>query len=111
MTLTTTTRWNTSPRDKAGRYLPARREATVNGYELEKGTAYQFDLYEGGKVVTCHWTGTVDPDGWPMTVEANTEEAAIAAAAKRQKHMDRLQGRAPVGHFIDARARQLEEQN
>jgi hypothetical protein len=46
-----------------------------------------------------------------MTVEANTEEAAIAAAAKRQKHMDYLQGRAPVGHFIDARARQLEEQN
>jgi hypothetical protein len=44
-----------------------------------------------------------------MTVEANTEEAAIAAAAKRQKHMDRLQGRAPVGHFIDARARQLED--
>lgn len=49
--------WN--PRKK-------RLEGTYRGVLMEKGVAYQFDLYEGGKVVTCTWDGYVDHDGEPL---------------------------------------------
>lgn len=65
-TMTYTSHWDTHPRDEGGRFLPARLDASVHGVPLQKGVAYQFDLYDGGKVVTCRWTGTVDTDGCPL---------------------------------------------
>lgn len=44
-----TLRWN-------GRAI----EGSYKGYELNRTSAYQFPLYEGGKIVTVTWTGTVD---------------------------------------------------
>lgn len=63
--------WNRGPRDEQGRFITPRLEASVNGYRLQKGVAYQFDLYEGGRVVTCTWTGVVDTDGCPEFQEVD----------------------------------------
>jgi hypothetical protein len=49
-----------------------RLEGTYRNVPMERGVAYQFDLYDGGRIVTALWDGTQDHDQVPLFTEIDT---------------------------------------